>query len=432
MINVRNILDVENSVIMLLVMKLILMRNKMFAWDGGQGPWGKAKPMAKPKVSRSEPRPYAARPAGNSPQPELEDVVNQMAERLRGFWRSGGNGSNGKGPGGLSYEWWGVAVFLLYLISGIYIVAPEEQGVVTRFGAYVNTSESGLNYHLPWPIESVVKLPVTRVNQLEVGFRSAENGGEPVDMPAESMMLSGDQNIVDLDFTVNWKIANPSAFIFNVADAQGTLVDVAESVMREVIGRHPVDDVLTSSKVAMSSETQVGSPEALNSKATVQFEARKRMQEVLDSYKLGIVIVNVSLQRVNPPMEVIEAFRDVQAANADKQRLINEANGYAYQILPLARGEAAKLLEQAQGYKEAKVAEATGAAERFNAQVGAYQQAPQVTRDRLYLETMENIMKDTPKVVTTSRNANGVLPFLPLDKMMVPAKPAAASEGEAR
>lgn len=384
----------------------------MFAWDGGQGPWGKPKAAAKPKTVRPEARPYAGRDTGKRAQPELEDVVNQMAEKLRGFWRDGGSNGTGNGPGGVGYEWWAVGVFLLYLISGLYVVAPEEQGVVTRFGAYVKTTDSGLNYHLPWPVEKVVKLPVTRVNQLEVGFRSGEEGSDPIDMEAESMMLSGDQNIVDLDFTVNWKIANPSAFIFNVADAQGTLVDVAESVMREVIGRHPVDDVLTSNKAA------------------IQHEARVQMQKVLNSYKLGIVVVNVSLQRVNPPMEVIEAFRDVQAANADKQRLINEARGYANQIVPLARGEAAKLLEQAAGYKSAKVAEATGAAERFNAQVGAYQQAPQVTRDRLYLETMESVMKDTPKVVTTSRGANGVLPFLPLDRMMNPAKPAVEREAK--
>ena len=279
----------------------------------------------------------------------------------------------------------------------------------------MKTTDSGLNYRLPWPLERVALLPVTRVNQLEVGFRSGEGRAEPMDVATESMMLTGDQNIVDLDFTVNWKIANPSAFIFNVADPQGTLVDVAVSVMRETIGQHPIDDALTSNKAA------------------IQHEARVRMQEVLNSYKMGIAIVNVALQRVNPPQDVIEAFRDVQAANADKQRLINEARGYANQIVPLARGEAARLIEQAEGYKEAKVAEATGAAERFNAQVGAYQQAPAVTRDRLYLETMESVMRDVPKVVTTSKGSNGVLPFLPLDRLMN-TQPAAgpANDGGAR
>jgi membrane protease subunit HflK len=397
---------------MVMAMKL----NDMFAWDNGQGPWGKPKASSQPKAKpRAAEQPYAGRNAAPQAQPDLEDVVNQMAEKLRGFWRSGGSGGfgagNGKGPAGVGYEWWAVGALLVYLISGLYVVAPEEQGVVTRFGAYMKTSESGLNYHLPWPMERVVKLPVTRVNQLEVGFRSGDEGQESLDVPGESMMLTGDQNIVDLDFTVNWKIADPASFIFNVADPQGTLVDVAESVMRETIGLHPIDDALTSNKAA------------------IQHEARLRMQAVLDSYRMGISVVNVSLQRVNPPHEVIDAFRDVQAANADKQRVINEARGYANQIVPLARGEAAKMMEQAEGYKEAKVAEATGAAERFNAQVGAYQQAPGVTRDRLYFETMENVMKDVPKVVTTSKSGNGVLPFLPLDRLM--NKPA-GSQGEAR
>ena len=404
---VRDLLDRAIRFGMLAGMKI----QDMFAWDNGQGPWGKPKsqPKAKPKPAE---RPYAARETGARSQPELEDVVNQMAEKLRGFWRDGGNGGGrapGVGPGGVAYEWWAVGIFLLYLISGLYVVAPEEQGVVTRFGGYVKTSDSGLNYHLPWPLEKVVKLPVTRVNQLEVGFRSGEGREDTMDVPAESMMLTGDQNIVDLDFTVSWKIANPSAFIFNVADPAGTLVDVAESVMRETIGRHPVDDALTSNKAA------------------IQHEAKARMQRVLNTYKLGIQIVNVALQRVNPPEEVIEAFRDVQAANADKQRLINESRGYANQIVPLARGEAAKLIEQAEGYKAATVAEATGAAERFNAQVGAYQAAPAVTRDRLYFETMQSVLRDVPKVVTTSRNGSGVLPFLPLDKLIKPAgEPAAA------
>ncbi|PZP39918.1 MAG: FtsH protease activity modulator HflK [Pseudomonas fluorescens] len=385
----------------------------VFAWDNGQGPWGKPNPHKAPKPKAEPQRPYAGRDTTPSSQPDLEDVVNQMAEKLRGFWRNGNNGGNGSGTGpmGVGFEWWGLGFLMLWLASGLYIVAPEEQGVVTRFGAYVKTSDSGLNYRLPWPIEKVTKLPVTRVNQLEIGFRSGEGRMEPIDVAAESLMLTGDQNIVDLDFTVNWKIANPSAFLFNVADPAGTLVDVAESVMRETIGRHPIDDALTSNKAA------------------IQHEARAQMQRVLNSYKMGIAIVNVSLQRVNPPSEVIEAFRDVQAANADKQRLINEARGYANQIVPLARGEAAKMLEQAEGYKSAKVAEATGAAQRFNAQVNAYQQAPAVTRDRLYYETMQDVMSNTQKVVTTSRSANGVLPFLPLDRMLKPNAAVAPAAG---
>ncbi len=405
---------------MLTAMKFTkLFANGMFAWDNGQGPWAKTGKSGKASAQKPKAeRPYAGRPTGPAAQPDLEDVVNQMAEKLRGFWRdgggSGGGNFSGKGPLGIGLEWWGAAVVLFWVASGIYIVAPEQQGVVTRFGAYVRTDDSGLNYRAPWPVEKVVKLPVTRVNQLEIGFRSGANGMETMDVSAESLMLTGDQNIVDLDFTVNWKISSPSAFLFNVADPQGTLYDVAESVMRETIGRHPIDDALTSNKAA------------------IQHEAKVHMQRVLNAYGLGIVIVNVALQKVNPPTEVIDAFRDVQAANADKQRMINEARGYANQIVPLARGEAARMIEQAEGYKAAKVAEATGAAQRFDAQVGAYQQAPGVTRDRLYFDTMQDVMSNVPKVITTSKNANGVVPFLPLDRLIKPAAGPSSAQGETR
>ncbi len=383
--------------------------DRFFAWDNGQGPWGK--PKAQPSKPKTE-RPYAGRDAAPRAQPELEDVVNQMAERLRGFWRkeNGNGGGDLPTPGGVGLEWWGLGLMFVWLASGLYIVAPEEQGVVTRFGAYVKTTDSGLNYRLPWPIESSVNLPVTRLNQLEIGFRSGANRDMIMDVPPESMMLTGDQNIVDLDFTVSWRISNPSAFLFNVADPQKTLSDVAESVMRETIGRYPIDYALGQNK------------------GIIQHDARQQMQAVLDYYRMGVSVANVALQRVNAPEEVIDAFREVQAANADKQRVINEAQGYANQIVPLARGDAARLIEQAKGYKQAKVAEATGDAERFNAQVNAYQSAPSVTRDRLYYETMETVMKDMPKVVSTGRGTNGVLPFLPLDRLMNNVKPAAGGE----
>jgi membrane protease subunit HflK len=359
---------------------------KIFAWDNGQGPWGKAK-QPRQQAPKSAPR--------GQNQPELEDVVNQMAESLRGYWK---NRNDGGLPGGWTWDWIVGALVLVWCASGLYVVAPEQQGVVMRFGAYVRTDDPGLNYHAPWPLEKVVKLPVTRVNLLEVGFRTQD--GTTVSVPEESLMLTGDQNIVDLAFTVNWQIANPSAYLFNVTDPADTLVDVAESVMRETIGLHPIDDALTSDK------------------AQIQYEAKQRMQAVLDYYGMGVHIVAVALQQVNPPSEVIDSFRDVQAANADKQRMINEAKGYANQIVPIARGDAAKVIQQAEGYKAAKVADATGAAERFEAQVGAYQKAPGVTKDRLYLETMQDVMQDTPKVVVTGKNGGNVLPFLPLDKLM--------------
>lgn len=374
---------------------------KIFAWDNGEGPWGKPRKATRPQQPAGEPR------APQREQPDIEDVVNQMAERLRGFWRQqrSGGGPRGFGGGGdfarrIPPEWWVLIVFGLWALSGLYIIGPEQQGVVTRFGAYARTSDSGLNYHVPWPVEHVVKVPVTRVNLLEVGFRDANNYGNDIDVPEESLMLTGDENIVDLDFTVNWKISDPAAYLFNVADPEGTLADVAESVMRDVLGKHPIDDALT------------------NNKAEIQQQVKARMQRVLDSYGMGVNILEVALQQVNPPKEVIDAFRDVQAAAADKQRLINEAKGYANKILPLARGQAAKITQDAEAYKAAKIAEATGDAERFNEQVAAYEKAPAVTRERMYMDTMQDVMQNVHKVVLTGKGGQNVLPFLPLDKVM--------------
>lgn len=377
--------------------------NRMFAWQNGQGPWGKT---AKSKTaSRPEPKTVGGNRAGMGAQPnvEIEQMVNQMREKLGGFWSGNGGGAggqgggplNGIGPIGPSMIAAGLAV--LWALSGFTIVAPEEQGVISRFGAFQRIVDPGLNYHAPWPLERITKLPVQRVNQLAIGFR-AGNGGT-LDVQAESLMLTKDQNIVDLDFTVQWRIVNPAAFLFNLANPERTVADVAESVMREIIGRHTIDDALTSNKVQITNE-------ALN-----------LLQVVLNRYGAGVLVVGLQLQQVNPPAEVIDAFRDVQAASADAEKLKNEAKGYANQIVPLARGQAAQLLQEAEGYKTARVAQAEGDAARFNAQVEAYQANPGVTKQRLYLETMEEVLPNLPKVVTTGRGTQSVLPYLPLDRL---------------
>ncbi len=383
--------------------------NRLFAWQNGQGPWGKpSKTSTKPEPKNvgsgraSGPRSSG----GNQAQPELDQMVNQMREKLGnlmggGNFKTNGNGGGGFSlPGGFQPEWAVVGLVALWLMSGVFIVAPEEQGVITRFGAYQRTVDPGLNFHAPWPLERVQKLPVQRVNQLAIGFRSGPSGG--LDVPAESLMLTKDQNIVDLDFTVQWRIVNPSAFLFNLANPERTVADVAESVMREVIGRHTIDDALTSNKVKITNE------------------ARQLLQQVLNRYGAGVMVVGLQLQQVNPPEQVIDAFRDVQAASADAEKLKNEAMGYANQIVPIARGEAARLLQEAEGYKTARVAQADGDAARFNAQVEAYQANPAVTKQRLYLETMEAVLPGIPKVITTGRGTQGILPYLPLDRLPKP------------
>lgn len=397
--------------------------NRMFAWQNGQGPWakgdkGKAAKHPEPKTVGGQ---RAAREGGQAqPQVEIEQMVNQMREKLGGAWGKigGGQGGNGLGggfggngfglPGNITPAWVVAGFVALWAMSGFTIVAPEEQGVITRFGAYQRIIDPGLNYRAPWPLENITKLPVQRVNQLAIGFRAGGSGS--LDVPAESLMLTKDQNIVDLDFTVQWRITNPAAFLFNLANPERTVADVAESVMRETIGRHTIDDALTSNKLKITNE------------------ARDLLQAVLNRYGAGVLVVGLQLQQVNPPVEVIDAFRDVQAASADAEKLKNEAMGYANQIVPLARGEANKLLQEAEAYKTARVAQAEGDAARFNAQVEAYQANPGVTKQRLYLETMEEVLPSLPKVVTTGRGTQSVLPYLPLDRLPK-AAPASQQEG---
>lgn len=373
------------------------MTHFKFAWQNG-GPWGSQKPRtSKP----SEPRRTGGN--GNGPtgggQPDLEDVMNQFRQKFGNFWNNNNGGHEQK-------LWIALAVLMLYLASGLHIVAPDEQGVVLRFGEHQRTEDPGLNYHLPWPMETLVKPNVTRENIIELGFRTF-NGQNRVDVPEESMMLTGDENIVDLDFTVRWKVANARDYLFNVMDVEETVASVAESVMRETIGRHPIDDALADNKIA------------------IQQESRQHLQAVLDYYRAGVQITGVDLQQVNPPREVIDSFRDVQAARADAEKAINESRGYANRILPLARGQAAQVVQDAEGYKSATVARAQGEASRFTAQVQAYRTAPDVTRQRLYMDTMTEVLKDSPKVVVTGRNGGNLLPFLPLNQLAPAAGPTA-------
>jgi membrane protease subunit HflK len=376
-----------------------------FAWQNG-GPWGSGNQNNQRKQP-NEPRRLGGGnnggPTGGG-QPDLEDVMNQFKDRLRGVWQQGQNDGN-------EQRWWlALAVFLIWLASGLYIVAPDEEGVVSRFGAYHRTTESGLHYHLPWPIETLQKPNVTRENIIELGFRTF-NGQGNVDVPEESMMLTGDENIVDLDFAVRWRVANAKDFLFRVDDVEETVASVAESVMRETIGRHPIDDALADNKIAIQQET------------------RDHLQAVLDYYRAGVQITGVDMQQVNPPVEVIDAFRDVQAARADAEKATNEAKGYANRILPLARGQAAQLLQDAEGYKSASVARAQGEASRFNAQVQAYRTAPDVTKQRLYMDTMTEVMKDSPKVIVTGKGGN-LLPFLPLNQLAPAAGPTTSPSAQ--
>ena len=355
-------------------------------WGGGRGPWGRG-------------------PGGPTP-PDFDELFRRGQERFRRFMPGG----FGRGQGVI---WAIVAVIALWILSGFYTVAPEEVGVVLRFGGFNRITQPGLNYHLPNPIETVIKPPVTRINKIELGYRSSgdtvrRSNPETVN---ESLMLTGDQNIVDINFSVFWQIKNPEEFLFDIRDPEQTVKVVAESAMREVIGQLPITAPLYESRTAIAQRTQL------------------RMQELLDQYKSGIAVVQVQLLKADPPAEVIDAFNDVQRAKADQERAGNEADAYRNGIVPVARGDAARIVQEATAYKAQVVDLAQGDAQRFLSVLSAYKQAPSVTAQRLYIETMEDVLKNAQKVVIDPQ-AKGLIPYLPLPelgKVRQPAPPAAST-----
>jgi membrane protease subunit HflK len=318
-----------------------------------------------------------------------------------------------RGAGGKGIALIGLVLVALWAASGFYRVDPDEQGVVLRFGAFERTAPPGLNYHIPWPVESVTTPRVTRINRVDIGFRGSVEGttgtGRPAssrDVLEESMMLTGDENIIDIDFAVFWRIRDAAEFLFNTRNPEATVKSAAESVMREVIGRTPIQPALTEAR------------------AQIEQEVRRGTQAIMDQYGAGIEIAQVQLQKVDPPSQVVDAFRDVQRANADRERLRNEAESYRNDIIPRARGEAERLVQEAEGVRESNVARARGEAQRFVSVLTAYQLAQDVTLRRMYIETMEEILRRNPTVVVDT-GLQGVVPFLNLSD---PARsPAAAA-----
>jgi len=314
----------------------------------------------------------------------------------------------GRFGGGPSVSPWLVLLvaLVIWLASGFYIVRPDERGVVLRFGKVVRESGPGPGWHLPWPIEAVLKPSVTAIRKEEIGFRTVSVGppAQYREIEAEALMLTGDENIVKLEFIVQYRIrpdaTGPTDFLFNVRAPEDTVRAAAEAAMREVMGRTTIDDVLTEAK------------------EKVQQDAQKGLQETLDRYRSGVEIVTLKLQDVDPPDQVNDAFKDVIGAQQDRERLINEALGYANDVVPRARGEAAQLVNEAEAYRASKTREATGAAQRFVSQQEAYAQAKAVTRERLYLETMEAILPDATKVLLDEASARQAVPYLPLERFL--------------
>jgi membrane protease subunit HflK len=382
------------------------------------GPWGGGGPRG----------PWGSGPQSSGPNPpDLEDLIRRGQDRLRTIM-----------PGGFGSTKGIIAVVALvavaWLLSGFYRVQPDEQGVVLRFGKFVATSNPGLNYHLPYPIETVLTPKVTRNNQIDIGTRSGDDprrGTAMRDVPQESLMLTGDENIVDVDFAVFW-VVKPAApgstedigaanYLFNVQNPEGTIKAVAESAMREVVGRTNIQPILTGAR------------------QTIEQDVQELMQRTLDSYKSGILITQVQMQKVDPPSQVIDAFRDVQAARADAERLQNEAQAYANRVVPEARGEASRVTQGAQGYKERAIIEAQGQAARFLSVLGEYEKAPDIVRQRIYLETMERVFGGMDKVIIdpSTDRGSGVVPYLPLGALggrpqTAPAQPGQTTQGTTR
>jgi membrane protease subunit HflK len=368
--------------------------------------------------SRRPPNPPQPPWGGGGPGGQLPPEFDQVLATLRRlFQRIFGGGSAGRG-----IILAAIAIAAIWLATGFYRVEPDEQGLVLRFGAYVRNTPPGLNYHAPWPIESVLLLPVTRINRVEIGFRSAaadeqevtpttpEGRTEPVrglpprDLAEESLMLTGDENIVDINASVFWRIRDAAAFAFRTRNPGYTVKSAAESVLRQVIGRTNIQSALTGGRAAIEEAVTTGT------------------QAILDQYGTGVEITQVQLQKVDPPADVIEAFRDVQRANTDADTARNNAQSYANDIVPRARGDAAAIVAQAEGAKQAAISAAHGEAQRFLSVYTAYSLAKDVTLKRMYIETMQDVLKNAPAIVVDDK-LRGILPLLQLNQSQL-AQPA--------
>ena len=343
----------------------------------GQGPWGSG-------------------PSGPQP-PDIEEMLRRGQDRFKRFM-----------PGGVGTSR-GIILILfvvlgLWLASGTYRVDAGHQGVVVLFGKHVQSTEPGLHWFFPSPIGSVITPDVEQVRRVDIGFRTAtgsRSGSALRDIPEESLMLTGDQNIADLDFAVQWKVKDAGEYLFNIRDPESTVKAAAESAMREVIGQTDLQDALTGARKQIEDRT------------------RELLQDILDDYKTGITINIVQLQKVDPPTAVIDAFNEVQRARQDKDRKRNEAEAYRNRIVPTARGEAEQVIQEARAYKEKVIKEAEGEADRFLSVFKTYKAAKEVTIQRIFLESFQEILKGANKVIIDSdaQGGSGVVPYLPLNEL---------------
>ena len=287
------------------------------------------------------------------------------------------------------------AGIVLWLLTGVYIVGPDEVGVVRTFGEFTRVTQSGLNWKFPAPIETANTPKVTEVKRIEIGFRSLKNGQYRT-VEKESLMLTGDENIVDAEMIVQYKIKDPVSYLFNIVEPELTVRQAAEASLRTVVGQNKIDETLTTGKFAIQEETKL------------------QLQAILDKYESGIHVVAVQLQDVSPPKEVIGAFKDVASAKEDKNRMVNQAEGYRNDVIPKARGEAEAMIRDAEGFRDSRVKRAEGDAAKFTTILKEYNKAKTITEKRLYLETMEKVLPDVEKIIVPDKDSGNMLNLLNL------------------
>ena len=345
--------------------------------NNGDGPWG-------------EPNGRGDKPSKKKQSINFDTYFANLKDQIKKIFPGGGSNKRNVLFACLIF-------FILWLLTGFYKVNANEQGVVLRFGEWVRTTSPGLHYHLPYPIEIAKTPKVTKVNKTEIGFRVI--GTSQRMLLEESLMLTGDENIVDINFSVFWIIDDAGKFLFKLRNPEKSVKSVSESVMREVIGVTPIVDALAAGR------------------QEIETKSLRKIQIVLDNYESGVKITQLQLQKVDPPDQVIDSFRDVQRARADKEKVINEAIAYKNDLIPRARGEAEQILQEAEAYKREIVARSEGDADRFNSVLKAYKNNEDVTRNRIYLETLEKIFQNATKVIIDTKQGSGVLPYLPLPEI---------------
>jgi len=356
--------------------------------------------------------PWGSRRRG-APAGDIGQLIASLRDKLLGLF--GGRGGGGGGAaGGLGAGLIVLVAIALWLLSGFYVVNQGERGVVLRFGKKAYITEAGLRWRIPFPVERVEKVNVEKVSTIEIGYRSNPRTSGRSKEPKEALMLTEDENIIDIEFAIQYRVGDAADYVFNVRDPDNTVGQATESAVREVIGRSKLDYVFENRK-------------------DVEQNVRSLLQKILDSYKVGIQIAAVEMQRAQPPEEVKAAFDDAVRAREDRERLKNEAEAYANDVLPRARGAAARIVQEAEGYKAASIARAEGDAQRFTRIANEYVKVPAVTRERLYIETMEQVLSNTTTIFIDQKAGNNLL-YLPLDKLVpppeaaVPVAPAAETE----